>query len=159
VRSVSAWRVSRVKFAEPPYNPFDGEGARRFGGRWNSPGVAVVYASGSLSLAVLEILVHADSLSALPDHVAFPLDIPQPLIHELADDELPDTWHSPSAPDALRQMGDDWVQAGRTVALRVPSAVIPTEFNFVLNPAHPDFERLSIGARQQLQIDPRLVKS
>lgn len=156
---VSAWRVSRAKFAEPPYNPFDGEGARRMGGRWNSPGVAVVYVSGTLSLAVLEILVHADSLSALPDHVAFPLDIPQPLIHELTHEELPDTWHRPSAPDALRRIGDAWVRAGETVALRVPSAVIPSEFNFVLNPAHPDFERCSIGARQQLQIDPRLVKS
>jgi RES domain-containing protein len=159
VRVVSAWRVSRVKFAEPPYNPFDGEGARSLGGRWNSPGIAVVYASGSLSLAVLEILVHADSLSVLPDHIAFPLDIPQPLIHELGLDELPDAWNDPSAPADLRRIGDEWARARRTVALRVPSAVIPSEFNFVLNPAHPEFERVAIGDRQKLEIDPRLLKS
>ncbi len=158
MRIVSAWRVSRVKFAEPPYNPFDGEGARRFGGRWNSPGVAVVYASGSLSLAVLEILVHADSLSALPDHVAFPLDIPQSLIHELPAKELPTDWHSPSAPTELRRLGDEWARAGQSVALRVPSAVIACEFNFVLNPEHPEFEKVVVGTRQELQIDPRLVK-
>lgn len=157
--NLTVWRVVPAKYAEPPHNPFDGEGARLLGGRWNSPGVAVVYTSGNLSLAVLETLVHADSLAAIIGRVVFPVTIPTALIREIPPTDLPRDWQSPVAPEQLRQLGDTWVTAAETPVLRVPSAVIPTESNYLINPYHPQFLKVLIGAREPLPIDPRLLKS
>lgn len=156
--TVVAWRVVPRKYSAPPYNPFDGDGASVNGGRWNSVGVPVVYTSATRSLATLEKLVHADGvLSTLLDCVVFSVEIADRLVHPLDVTGLPDDWDNPVAAPRLREMGDEWVRRMAKPVLRVPSAVVTAEDNFVLNPRHPDFPKLVIGPRQPLPIDPRLL--
>jgi RES domain-containing protein len=155
---IPAWRVVRAEYAAPPYNPFDGKGSFRVGGRWNSPGIAVVYTFGSIALALLEILVHADSLASIAGHVVFSLSIPEELVTHVDEGELLTHWQAPHAPAFLQEIGDRWVAIGTSAVLRVPSAVVSTEYNYVLNPAHPDFGRIVRGTKQPLPIDSRLLK-
>ena len=156
--TIAAWRVVLQKYAESPYSPFDGEGARVNGGRWNSAGVPVVYTSATLSLAVLETLVHADGeLAALLGRVAFEVAVPEEVITEIALADLPRGWSDPVAPPTLKALGDAWVSGGSSPVLRIPSAVVTVEYNYVLNPRHPDFGKLAIGPGRPLPIDPRLL--
>ena len=135
---------------------WDGGGARRAGGRWNSPGVAVVYCSGSLSLALVEVLVHLPA-GLLPAYSAIPVEIDDALVTTLAPGELPAHWRDDPAPQATRTLGDAWVAGQRSAALAVPSVVVPGESNYVLNPAHPDFSRIRIGKPQAFPFDARLA--
>jgi RES domain-containing protein len=156
--SVVAWRVVPRKYSAPPYNPFDGEGASAHGGRWNSVGVPVVYTSATRSLAILEKLVHADGvLAALRDCVVFSVEFPDRLVQQLDLAGLPDDWGNPVGVPRLKELGDEWVRQMARPVLRVPSAVVTAEDNFVLNPRHPEFPKLLIGERQPLPIDPRLL--
>lgn len=135
---------------------FDGEGARRFGGRWNPPGVAVVYASDSIALAALELLVHLDDVAHVSGFVLCAIELPDALIEPLAARRLPAAWRSAPPPDALQAIGSAWAQARRSVVLRVPSAVVPREHNYLLNPLHPDFRKLTPATPEAFELDPRL---
>ena len=150
-----AWRVIKRRYRR---QAFDGEGARLLGGRWNSPGTAVVYCSESLALATLEILVHLGDRSILASYLAFPVDIPDPLVEAIDPARLPSGWKNFPAPPALQRIGDDWVKEARTVALRVPSALVEVESNFLLNPVHRDWSKVRVGRARALSLDPRLVK-
>lgn len=154
---ITVWRVVGRRFADPPYDPFDGKGAELDGGRWNSPGVPVVYAAGYRALAILEVLVHTGGLDTLLDRVVFPVEVPPDLVHSIDPSTLPPGWSDPDAPTALRAVGDAWARGLVSAVLRVPSAVVTGESNYVLNPRHPDFPKLAIGPRQPLPIDPRLL--
>jgi RES domain-containing protein len=156
--STVVWRVADRLYTEPPFHPFDGEGARLYGGRWNNAGIPVVYAAGACSLALLEVLVHVPDLVVLQGYVMFRVEIPDGLIAEVPFDELPANWNQPGLVPDLRRLGDDWAKAKTSVALKVPSAIVPVEFNYVINPRHPDFERVEIGPRESLPVDPRLLK-
>jgi len=134
---------------------FLGEGARLAGGRWNPPGIAVVYAAGALSLACLELLVHFESLDDLPPLAFFRLQFDASLM--LPVPPLPPDWGALPASASTRRLGAAWVREGGSVVLQVPSVIIPTEHNFVLNPAHPDFNRIQISPAQAFALDPRLV--
>ncbi|MEX2528588.1 MAG: RES family NAD+ phosphorylase [Gemmatimonadota bacterium] len=150
----TAWRIVKERHAE---SAFDGEGARKFGGRWNSPGTAVVYASESRALCLLEVLSGLRSIKPLQAYVVIPVAFDDALIRGVEREQLPPQWtHSPPHP-STQQMGDAWVDRGESVVLRVPSVIIPDEFNFLLNPAHPDFAQLQVGSPQALSIDARLV--
>lgn len=156
--SVVAWRVVEERYAVAPYNPFDGEGARLYGGRWNSVGVAVVYTSAGRSLAILERLVHAKRKSALLDCCIFPVTIgDERLIATVDPATLPANWTDPTDPTAVRALGDAWVEAVESPVLRVPSAVVDGEDNLILNPRHPKFSDLQFGAKRPLPIDRRLL--
>jgi RES domain-containing protein len=157
--TVTAWRIVAGEYAVPPFNPFDGEGSRINGGRWNSPGSPAVYASGSVSLAVLERLVHTGDLSAMRGCFDFRVTIAEELIALVDPASLPPAWNDPQIRAPVQQIGDEWLARGETAVLRVPSAVIPMEYNYVLNPRHRDFTKLEIGLREPLPIDPRLLKS
>ena len=152
------WRLTSAKHAATPY---DGEGARRYGGRWNNVGTAVVYLSERLSLAALEILVHADPSVLRGLYKACPLEVPEVVgLVEVVDDPAtisPD-WRATSAPPELKAFGDAWAAQRRTVLLRVPSVIIPAEPNFVLNPNHPDFRKLNQLAQIDFHFDPRLYQ-
>lgn len=126
---------------------FDGEGARRYGGRWNHLGVPAVYTAAHLSLAVLEVLVHVTLSEDLPtDLVAIPADLPDDLLIEhVRVGDLPRDWRRTPAPAALADRGTAWLSAARTAVLAVPSAVVPPETNYILNPAHPDFRRIIVS--------------
>jgi RES domain-containing protein len=149
----SAWRiVQREHLAEA----FTGEGARLYGGRWNSLGVSVVYAAGSISLAVLEMLVHLQGAGRLPDYRLIEAQFDESLIQVLNRARLPRGWRWFPPPTKLRQMADRWVRAARSAVLQVPS-VLTGEPNFLLNPAHPDFARIRIGKPVRLALDTRLL--
>jgi RES domain-containing protein len=152
--SVVAWRIVKRKLAR---TAFDGEGARRFGGRWNSKGVAVVYLAQSQSLAALEILVHIDSPQWLEHYVAVPVSIGPNLIARIDLSTLPKNWKMYPLPKNIRAIGDDWVAAASSAVLQVPSVIVPLENNFLLNPHHPDFPKLKIGKPVPFKFDPRLA--
>lgn len=146
------WRVTRRAHAVA-----DGEGARLYGGRWNLPGTPVVCASGSLSLAVLEYLVHVDRDLAPSDLVSIAAEIPESLRIEKADArKLPKNWQAPLDQGHLQQLGSDWVLKQASAVLQVPSALIPLEFNYLLNPSHPEFARIVWADPVPFSLDPRL---
>lgn len=135
---------------------FDGEGARLVGGRWSSPGRRAVYASESTSLAILETLVHLEPRS-MPALVVFEVQVPSEISTTIiTPSELPDNWQEVPAPAGLVDFGNAWVERAETALLVVPSARVPTENNVVLNPLHPDCERLSIGKPRAIVLDRRL---
>ena len=137
----TAWRLAKTRYLATAW---DGEGARRTGGRWNSVGTAVVYASGTLSLALVETLVHLPS-GILPAYSAQRAYFDDSLMAILEDANLPPDWRRDPAPASSRAIGDAWAAAGRSAVLKVPSVVVPMEFNYLLNPRHRDFTRVTIG--------------
>ena len=137
---------------------FTGEGARLYGGRWNHPGTSIVYTAGALSLAMLELLVHVTTQQLLRAYVGIPVDVDESLVKRLAARDLPKGWRAYPTSNVTRDIGDAWVQEGDSAVLGVPSVIVPEEWNYLLNPAHRDFNRLRIGAPETIAIDPRLAK-
>lgn len=141
------------------YPVYDGEGARRAGGRWNSKGIRVVYLSENRSLAVLEVLVHLSNV--IPDkYLLGTAEIPNDIsIEHVKDGDLPGNWAAldPREQPATRRIGDHWVEQGRTAILSVPSVIVG-ERNYVLNPAHPDFLRIVFGEPIPFDFDLRLLR-
>lgn len=151
---ITAWRIVKRRLAR---TAFSGEGAKRYGGRWNSSGVAIVYAAESQSLAALEILVHLDCAELLRDYVAIPVSFDSKLVTAVDVSSLPRDWRTYPPPTRVREIGDGWVASGKSVVLQVPSVVVPSEMNFLLNPLHRDFEKLKIERPAQFTFDPRLI--
>lgn len=149
-----AWRIIKSRFAA---DAFSGEGARLYGGRWNSTGIAIVYTAGSVSLATLELLVHLDNTSVLPSFSICPVDFDDSLVESLDLATLPRDWHQSPPPTSLQTIGDDWISRGSSVVLRVPSAVIKNENNYLINPEHTDFKKLVIGSMEAFKLDSRLT--
>ena len=152
--AVRLWRVVKRRHTA---TAFDGKAAQRFGGRWNSPGRRAVYASATKSLAVLEVLVHLDVGRRLPRFVAFTFDVDGTLIESLAAAQLPRQWRTSRGLLATQQIGDEWLASGRSLALAVPSTIVPEELNYLLNPVHPAFGGLKFGPSIPFLLDPRLV--
>ena len=150
---LTAWRLTKTKHLATAW---DGEGAKRGGGRWNSVGTAAVYASATLSLALVETLVHIPS-GVLPAYTAVPIDFDAALVTILGAKDLPSDWKADPVPPSAQAIGDGWVVTAKSTVLRVPSVVVPVEFNFVLNPGHPGFLRVSIGTPIPFPFDPRLL--
>ena len=149
-----AWRICKSRHAA---HVSSGEGARLHGGRWTSVGVRAVYASESLSLAVLEVLAYV-SADALRNYSVFEIEIPEDVVTSLDSGSLPANWRDYPAPQELQAIGDEWVRRGSSVVLRAPSAIIVHEFNYLINPVHEAFERIVFGGQQALEIDPRLIR-
>lgn len=150
---MKVWRLCKRRHAA-----FDGEGARRVGGRWNPRGTAVVYASESLSLAALEMLVHCDPALLPADLVAIGAEIPDSLrIDRIEEGSLPRSWRRHPAPESLAALGADWLKSRESAVLSVPSAVVPRERNVLLNPAHPDFRKVKVGPPEAFSFDARLA--
>ncbi len=148
-----AWRICRAPFAA-----LDGEGARLFGGRWNSDGIPVVYTAGSLALAALEYLAHLDPEEVPDDLVAVKLQLPDDLPAErVAEEALPAGWNRLTEHVACIAAGDEWAKRGATALLRVPSAIVPEEQNLLLNPGHPGMARVRVLHTRRFSFDPRLL--
>lgn len=141
------------------YQAYDGEGARRAGGRWNSKGIRVLYMSENRSLAVLEILVHLSA--SIPDrYVLGSAEIPDNLrIEEVTQENLPDNWVTLDIRKqvATRRIGDQWIEQQRSAVLSVPS-VVSGERNYVLNPSHPDFPSINFAEPVRFDFDARLFR-
>jgi len=135
-------------------NPLSGAGAARWGNRWNSTGVRMGYASTSRPLAVLEMLVHVTREYVPLDAVLMPIEIPDELVAELKD--LPRGWNDFPYSDGSRRVGDRWVKGNSSLAMLVPSAVLPREQNILINPSHAQFNRIRVGAPEPDAFDRRL---
>lgn len=152
---LTVWRLLTARYAE---SAFSGEGARLYGGRWNRKGVPMVYAAGSQSLAMLELLVQDEPLRAR--YVMIAARLPKNLkIERIAPEQLPAGWRDLAAREQLQAIGTDWAKRRSSAVLAVPSAVIPSETNYLLNPLHPSFAKIEIGEPQDFITDLRLVKT
>lgn len=142
------WRLCRE-----PYTKLDGEGSRLYGSRWNSKGQAVNYTATALSLGVLEYLVHADPDDLPDDLLAMRIELPDEDYPAIQPQELahPDeaTWYA--------EKGDVWIRSNQSLALLVPSVIIPEENNVLVNPAHPEMRRVQILSTRRFAFDPRLL--
>jgi RES domain-containing protein len=151
---LTVWRLCRSKYADDAFN---GEGAKLYGGRWTMPGIAAVYCAESRSLAALEILANIedwgdfDGIEWSMRAATFPASFVE------TPTRFPAQWRRyPHTPETQR-FGSIWVKEARSVALRVPSAITPGEFNYLLNPEHPDFAKLTLGRPEPFHFDPRLL--
>lgn len=138
---------------------FDGEGARLFGGRWNSKGKRVVYASSSQSLAIIETLVHLESHEVLAKrYCLITADFPDSLCEVLDTKSLVHGWDDDVPIHYTRDIGNQWLNELRSAVLAVPSAISPAEKNYLLNPDHVDFRLVKRGAPQDFVFSRRLLK-
>ncbi len=151
--SLLVWRLCSAKYAA---TAFSGEGAELYGGRWSPPGIKIVYCAESRALAVVEILANAEEqerLSALK-WVLVSAEIPGDQVEKPA--RFPETWRQYPHPRDTQLVGSAWAKEQRSLALRVPSVVVPGEFNYLLNPAHPAFPKVKVGKPEPFTFDPRL---
>jgi RES domain-containing protein len=152
---VLLWRLCRRKHAR---RPLDGKGAERYGGRWNGKGTRLVYCSSTLSLAVLEHLVHVNADLMPGDLVSIALDLPDSAsIKTIKISDLPKNWRTYPAAPALCKLGSAWAAAQESLALCVPSAVVPMERNYLLNPTHKDIAKVRVRKIEPFKFDPRLI--
>jgi RES domain-containing protein len=149
-----AWRIVRASRVN---GAFTGEGARIYGGRWNSPGTAVIYVSEHESLAALELLVHLTPISPDDQYLSFRLEWENKLTDHFPVKNLPTHWNAEPPGSQTMQIGDEWVRARKSVALAVPSVLSASERNFLLNPKHPDFKKIRINKPIEYRFDSRLL--
>lgn len=154
--TIRAWRITKAKHAD---TAFSGIGAKDYGGRWNNPGTAIVYTADSISLAMLEMLVHLQTHDLIRRYVIFEVSFEDTLMKTITAAKLPKTWRRSPPSAKVRQVGDDWVAGGESAVLQLPSAIVPSEWNYLLNPEHPDFAKITTGAKRPTKFDPRLIKT
>ena len=152
---ITAWRLVKSRHASAA---FDGEGARLHGGRWNSRGTRVAYASDSVALAALEVLAHLQSTAVLQAYSLAAIRFPEAQVETLGPASLPSEWRRFPAPPETQAVGDRWVVEGRSLVLRVPSVIVPSASNYLINPAHPKFAATVIERPEPFVFDPRLLK-
>lgn len=143
--------VYRLVRRERAADALTGEGARRYGGRWNSPGAAVVYASESRALAVLETFVHLTLEARVIAFVLLTLELPGRAQLRRRADARP-----PRSLATSQEAGDAWLEDGDSLALVVPSLIVPQERNYVLNVAHPQFSGVTVAGTEPFSFDERL---
>ncbi len=152
---LALWRLSPAYHAD---KAMSGDGSYRRGGRWNPPGIRVIYCADSRSLALVEVLANIRRPTLLRDQqwVVIRVVVPEDLVERPS--RVPEAWRKTPYTTAPQAFGAEWVQSQRSVALRVPSVVVPGEFNYLLNPAHPQFSKIKVGKPEPFSFDPRLAK-
>lgn len=150
----TAWRITQSQWTS---TAFDGEGARLYGGRWNPQGFPVVYLADTRALAALETLVHAESALRKMNYVRFEVTFSQQLVEVVELAELQGALSSLMISPRTQAVGRDWLERGSHPVLEVRSAIIPEESNYLLNPQHPQFNRIKIGKAESFAFDRRLV--
>lgn len=136
---------------------FTGLGASLAGGCWNLRGVSVIYTAETLALAALECLVHFSAQTLPTDYVSFKVSVPAGVFIEAIDPaSLPADWAAEDPPVTTQELGTAWFREQSSLLLKVPSAIIPLEFDYLINPQHPEFSRLRIGPPVPFSFDPRL---
>jgi RES domain-containing protein len=147
--------VYRIGSSRYPAN--DGNGAALYGGRWNHKGTPLIYAAENRALCALEILAGGRELAN--DYISIPIEIPDDIpCRTLSIPELPQGWDSAEHANSTRDLGTTWAGAKETVVLVVPSAVLPRERNYLINPRHPDFSRIIFHEAEPFSFDRRLTK-
>lgn len=137
----------------------DGMGARLYGARWNSKGIAAVYMASSRALAMLEVLVHLQPL-LIPDNFCLAeIAVPDDSILSLDAKTLPDNWKDLSPPANLKEIGNQFIKEAKYLMMKVPSAIVPEEFNYLLNPLHSDIKKIRVVSTYPFSFDDRLWHS
>ena len=148
------YRISGQRFA----NDLSVTGARLNGGRWNSVGLSLLYAASYRSLALLEILVHTTNNYVPDDLMLITIEIPDTiLIKEILHEEISDELNRKKAQAQFQTIGDKWIKSQTSLILKVPSVIIPEEFNYLINPLHKDFHKVKIKETKLFRFDERLV--
>ena len=148
--TIRAYRLVKRKWRQAA---FDGEGARLYGGRWNSKGKACVYLAGSASLAMLEVMVHLDDYQLLEHYTLLEVTLQKSTVMSLSTESLPKDWAVEPAPASTAEIGDNWLESQSSLALALPSAVVPRERNYLINPEHAHFQAL-IGSATEIAFTP-----
>jgi RES domain-containing protein len=152
---VKVYRICKTKYIAAA---FDGEGAFKFGGRWNSRGKRLVYVAESISLAILEMIVHFQDQSLISSYSYIEATFDKSLVVSISSSKLPKNWQESPPPYKVQKLGDEWAKNIASAVLQIPSAIIPSESNYLINPNHEDFVKISIGKPQNLAFDERLLK-
>jgi RES domain-containing protein len=153
---ITAWRIVKVNQIDSAFN---GDGERIAGGRWNKIGTPLVYTAGSLALAVLETIVHLPSIELLKKNFAhIPVRFDSKLVRSQSLADLTDDWDRLPPSDSTQAIGTEWAFKRKSVVLKVPSTVIREEFNYLINPKHPNFKKLSFGRPEKFIFDPRIIE-
>jgi RES domain-containing protein len=135
----------------------DGMGARLYGARWNSKGNAVVYLASSRALAMLEVLVHLQPLFTPLHFCLAQIELPDNSILTLDIKSLPDNWQDASSPAELKTLGNQFIKETKYLLMKVPSSVVPEEYNYLLNPLHADISKVKILNTYPFSFDDRLL--
>ena len=147
------YRLTRCIYA----NDLSGLGARLYGGRWNSEGRSVIYLASSRSLAVLEALVHLRPKDIPDDYCMATIEAPDDII-EIDERRLPKGWQEVEDMDALKQVGNVFLYEKKSLLMKVPSAIVGMEYNFLLNPTHPDARKVKVKNVKPFSFDSRLLE-
>ena len=154
---ISCWRIFNPKYTVE--QAISGAGSVKTGGRWNSMGIAMVYTSETLSLAAFEILVHLGRENIFNSYRKVEIQIPERLILTATVEDLPPGWDERSIdPYVAMGIGDQWINDNSSLALRVPSAIIPQDNNILINPNHSDWKKIVIMKDSPFVFDHRLKK-
>lgn len=151
---LNAYRLVKNRYRASAWS---GEGARRYGGRWNLVGDSVIYFSESLALATLEVLVHLPRNIKLPAYSFIHVQFKGSLIEAISEKELPRSWYLEKNQHKLQAIGSTWLREERSVVLRVPSAIVRQEFNYLINPLHRDFKHIDMMGLLPFKLDERFL--
>ena len=146
------YRISHCKFI----NDLTSTGAALHGGRWNNKGMYILYTAASPSLALLESLAHIKNVVS-QNFCMICLDIPEDNVTAIQAADLPAHWRSFPAPDVLKKLGDNFIHDGTYLAIKLPSAIMPEEQNYLINPAHKEFEKIKTLFSRKIVLDTRVV--
>ena len=146
------YRLTTGKYA----NDISGTGAQINGGRWNPAGFAGLYTSQYISLAILEILVRASKATSPDSYTLTTFEVPDKEVYQIQLKKLKNNWKFDLK--YTQGIGEDFLNENKSLCLQVPSAIVPQENNFLLNPLHPDFKKVKIIASELLELDKRLTE-
>jgi RES domain-containing protein len=150
---MKVYRISKCDFI----SDLRGTGAAMFPGRWHSKGTYILYTSGSPSLALLESVVHISNIAVI-SYCMTCLSVPEDKIKSIAVPDLPANWFVNPSPDVLKNTGDEFIKENKFLVLKIPSAIMPEESNYLLNPGHPDFEKVAVVYTRTIPIDERFLR-
>ena len=150
---MKVYRISKCDFI----SDLHGTGAASYPGRWHSKGTYILYTAGSPSLALLESVVHLSNI-IVSSYCMICLSVPEDKIKSITVAELPANWFVNPPADLLKNIGDQFINKNKFLALKIPSAIMPEENNYLLNPGHPDFKKVSIVYTRTIPIDERFLR-
>lgn len=152
---MQVFRLAREAFA----HSLSGKGAALYGGRWNSPGIDMIYTAGNRSLAMAEVAVHLTLATLPPDYRMITIFIPDSVaIKKMRVSQLPEQWQSFPPPVQTQIIGDRFIIENKHAVLQIPSVVTQGDYNFLINPHHPDFKKIKIQTVEPFPFDARLLK-
>jgi RES domain-containing protein len=148
------YRICKNSYADD----LSGLGAKLHGGRWNSKGISMLYTSSSRALAALEVLVHIPAAIPLKDFVLVSIELPENNMEEIRFNGIKNEFEKKGLGASFHSIGDEWVRKNRSLVLKVPSLIIPEEYNYLVNPDHHLFSKIKIKGKKEFSFDSRLLK-